>query len=681
MTRAAGTGRSGGARIGLEGLGATLLCAAAALVLAPSTFGLTWGAPKTISSSGELTQNDPSTAMDARGDAIVAWATYHSSNFDCPCRVRAAVRSAGGSFGTPVTVATSATGTDSLGDVHAAMDSSGDAIVVWDEGTPKSLGMITGEDHKVYAAVRPAGGSFGAPDVISVAGATADGGGAPQVAMDSAGDAVVAWVSGLGWFSDDPEPQLQVVKRPANGSFASPQAYFGSGSAGPWDFQLAMSPDGHAAVAFTDRAPSGCDPGGGTCDPNVDVDENVEVTTAAPGGSFGAPQTVSPTVTQPDSTQGPSVEATSVAIDDGADVIASYDQDGPGSIFNDTRRDEFVTSDSGGAFSSPLSLGASGRSFADQVAIGPTGESTATWIDSNGLRTASRPLGGSFGAQHLLAAAEVGDALASSSNATGANGSVLAGLLLDDSFNGTHEQVAAALRPAGGTFGTAAAIEQVPSGTFFDMSSLDASIDKSADSAVLAWAEYTGGNAFDPTPGAIRVALAANAAPKHTLTVSKSGTGSGTVTSSPAGINCGSTCSHAYTQGTAVTLTAHPATGSKFTGWSGSGCSGTATCKVTMSANHAVTATFAPIGPPNTTITGHTVSSANRSASFAFKGSGGVGALHFKCKLDTAAYASCTSPKSYSHLARGSHTFRVEAIDSRGKVDPTPASLAFKVAG
>src|SRR5207245_74618 len=79
---------------------------------------------------------------------------------------------------------------------------------------------------------------------------------------------------------------------------------------------------------------------------------------------------------------------------------------------------------------------------------------------------------------------------------------------------------------------------------------------------------------------------------RFTLTVNKAGTGSGTVTSSPAGINCGATCSAAYDSGTVVTLTATPASGSTFTGWSGGGCFGTGTCAVTMTAATTVTATF-----------------------------------------------------------------------------------------
>ena len=76
------------------------------------------------------------------------------------------------------------------------------------------------------------------------------------------------------------------------------------------------------------------------------------------------------------------------------------------------------------------------------------------------------------------------------------------------------------------------------------------------------------------------------------LTVSKAGSGSGTVSSSPGGISCGATCSHDYLYGDSVTLTATPATGSAFSGWSGA-CSGTGTCTVTLTADASVTATFA----------------------------------------------------------------------------------------
>ena len=75
------------------------------------------------------------------------------------------------------------------------------------------------------------------------------------------------------------------------------------------------------------------------------------------------------------------------------------------------------------------------------------------------------------------------------------------------------------------------------------------------------------------------------------LTVTTDGPGAGTVTSAPAGINCGTDCSESYAENTVVSLTASPAAGSSFAGWSGA-CSGTDSCTVTMDAETSVTATF-----------------------------------------------------------------------------------------
>jgi hypothetical protein len=78
----------------------------------------------------------------------------------------------------------------------------------------------------------------------------------------------------------------------------------------------------------------------------------------------------------------------------------------------------------------------------------------------------------------------------------------------------------------------------------------------------------------------------------YTLSVSKAGTGTGSVSSNPAGIVCGTTCSASFASGTQVKLTAIVGDGSVFSGWSGGGCSGTGTCTVTLTANTQVTATF-----------------------------------------------------------------------------------------
>jgi hypothetical protein len=123
----------------------------------------------------------------------------------------------------------------------------------------------------------------------------------------------------------------------------------------------------------------------------------------------------------------------------------------------------------------------------------------------------------------------------------------------------------------------------------------------------------------------VKASFSGQGTPTYQLNISGGGDGSGTVTSqtgpTPA-INCvvtagsasSGTCSATYPQGTSITLTAAPANGHSFDGWSGD-CSGTGTCVLTMGAAHAVGATFgAPAGieatvgkwdaPKSTTIIG-----------------------------------------------------------------------------
>jgi hypothetical protein len=79
---------------------------------------------------------------------------------------------------------------------------------------------------------------------------------------------------------------------------------------------------------------------------------------------------------------------------------------------------------------------------------------------------------------------------------------------------------------------------------------------------------------------------------RYALKVENSGTGEGTVTSSPAGINCGFNCKEIYNSSTVVALTATPQTASTFTGWSGGGCTGKGQCIVSINTNTTVKANF-----------------------------------------------------------------------------------------
>jgi hypothetical protein len=84
------------------------------------------------------------------------------------------------------------------------------------------------------------------------------------------------------------------------------------------------------------------------------------------------------------------------------------------------------------------------------------------------------------------------------------------------------------------------------------------------------------------------------------------------------------------------------------------------------------------VSPPQTSITsGPPGATTSTSASFAFTSNEADSS--FECKRDNGGWSPCSSPKSYSNLAAGSHQFSVRAIDAAKNVDPTPATQTWRV--
>ena len=191
----------------------------------------------------------------------------------------------------------------------------------------------------------------------------------------------------------------------------------------------------------------------------------------------------------------------------------------------------------------------------------------------------------------------------------------------------------------------------------------------------------TAANPTGSTSRSFSVSTGVAPATTHTLSVTRTGSGGGTVTSNPGAISCGAVCSQSYTEGTGVTLTATPAGGSSFSGWSGD-CSGTSACTVTMSASRSVSAGFDLVPettPPETTITGGpSGDTADSTPTFTFVSSEGSGST-FTCQVDSGPAVACSSPHTAPPLGAGAHVFSVYARDAAGNDDPTPASREFTV--
>ena len=115
---------------------------------------------------------------------------------------------------------------------------------------------------------------------------------------------------------------------------------------------------------------------------------------------------------------------------------------------------------------------------------------------------------------------------------------------------------------------------------------------------------------------------------RRTLSVNKVGQGVGRITSSPSGIDCGSACAADFLQGSTVVLTATPAAGSIFLGWSGS-CAGASTCSLQMSADLSATARFG-----------------EASGGGSGSGGGGGGGAAASCTVTYDIVTACKWPKT-----------------------------------
>ncbi len=221
------------------------LSALALIAAAPAHADLNWSGQPQQLSSGDQNSATPVVGVDAQGGAVAAWARPDTAGD----RINVAIRPAGGSFGPPQIISAAFDSSDP----QVAVAPDGRALLVWtQDGTP-------GYDNKVImASFRPAGGGFGTPQQLTdEATATLPAATSPRVAMDAQGNAVIAWI----YTETDGTQLLQARYRSAAGALGPPQTnIFAAGGGLPggdpgviYAPHLAMDTQGNAVLAWTDN--------------------------------------------------------------------------------------------------------------------------------------------------------------------------------------------------------------------------------------------------------------------------------------------------------------------------------------------------------------------------------------------------------------------------------------------
>ena len=258
---------------------------------------------------------------------------------------------------------------------------------------------------------------------------------------------------------------------------------------------------------------------------------------------------------------------------DGSTIVVWIRNDGNHNVV------QAATRPAGGTVGNPVDLSTPGQDAGyPDVAIAPDGTTTAIWRRYNGSNTivqaATRAPGGAFGTPVDLSTP--GQDTCYPLVTTGSDGTTTAVWFRSD---GSNTIVQAATRVPGGAFGTPVDLSTPGESAY------EPAVATGPDGTTTAvWDRYDGSNTI--------VQAVSTAQPVFPLQVVRTGSGAGTVTSTPSGIDCGTSCSAEYPSFTKVTLNATSTSGSTFTGWSGEGCSGSSTCQVTMQQARSVTAEF-----------------------------------------------------------------------------------------
>ncbi len=512
---------------------------------------------------------DPQVAVGADGATTVVWVRNNDSNYIVQARTRPAGSSA---FGVAEDLSAPE---QNAGSPQVAVAVDGATTVVWYRSN--------GSNVIVQARTRPAGsGTFGAPENLSDAGQDAS---SQQVAVGADGATTVVWSRSDGSWNDIVQASTRAA---GSGTFSAAVdlSVLGQLAGNP---QVAVAVDGATTVVFAQSGGS-----------NGIVQAR---TRPAGSGTFGGAVDLSA------SAAGQHADSPQVAVAvDGATTVVWHRWNGVNGIVQASTR-----AAGSGTFSAAEDLSVLGQSaYSQQVAVGVDGATTVVWHRSNGsndiVQARTRAAGSGTFADAVNLSAE-GEAAYNPQVAVGVDGAATAvwGLSgnygrIQESTSGPTSYSLTLTRSGAGSGSVSSSPAGIDCGlvcsySFSLSTSVTLTASPAAGSSFAGWsgAGCSGTSTCTVTMSAARAVNAEFAVVppgSFNLLVTKSGTGGGTVTSSPAGINCGTDCSETLVDGSSVTLTASPTAGSSFTAWSGSGCSGTSTCTVVMSEARAVTAQF-----------------------------------------------------------------------------------------
>jgi hypothetical protein len=314
-----------------------------------------WGPSVAVSTAGEESLH-VRLGADAAGDQVAVWERVAGTN---EWVVEAAVRPAGGGWSSPVEVSAVALG---IRNPDVAVNATGDAIVVWQEGTPSGAG--------IKAALGDVSGNWGTPETVSTGFDLSR----PVVGIDDTGDAVAAWREEL------PNTEYGTGVKILEGGTWGSLATYGPNSASYDGRLLAVDPAGDAVlVNYYEGA--------------------IEAVGRSAGGPWGSVETVK-------SGGGVRIQAPQLALSANGEAVAVWANGSPGNAAIEAAR-----MDVAGIWGNPEEVHAAGDLHQPSIAIDGAGKATAVWANygfggRSAFESATQDSGGAWTAAPALTVPE-----------------------------------------------------------------------------------------------------------------------------------------------------------------------------------------------------------------------------------------------------------------------------------